>query len=414
MAVSVQTASQPYAALIGLAPMMRHIFEGQDIQPVATALLERAQANPDDANALMDCATVLFLTNHHPLALSLQAQAMASQTLYQFPPKANPELRLLVIMGPGDLMANTPVEFLVEHDNIQLELLYLGLDNRWPDQVPDHDVLLIGVGESKANQELLRQLAILTEDWPRPVLNRAERIAILSRDGVCAALQNCEGIEMPLTARCPRGLVQGLADGRIALSSLLADAAFPLIVRPLGSHAGTDLDKIDTPADLQVYLQRVAAEEFYLSRFVDYRSADGQFRKYRIAIIEGKPYLCHMAISSHWMVHYLNAGMAESAEKRAEEALNMGNFDEDFGARHSAAFLRIAERLGLEYVAIDCAETADGKLLIFEADNAMIVHSLDQEDMYPYKKPAMLKVFAAFRSLLEHTCAAPVLVPEGT
>jgi hypothetical protein len=46
--------------------------------------------------------------------------------------------------------------------------------------------------------------------------------------------------------------------------------------------------------------------------------------------------------------------MAESADKRAEEALD---FDEDFAARHAAAFAGLVERLGLDYFAIDCAET---------------------------------------------------------
>ena len=51
----------------------------------------------------------------------------------------------------------------------------------------------------------------------------------------------------------------------------------------------------------------------------------------------------------------------------------------------------------------------DGRLLIFEVDNAMIVHAMDDEGMYPYKKPAMQKVFTAFRRLL--TRFAP---PPGT
>jgi hypothetical protein len=32
---------------------------------------------------------------------------------------------------------------------------------------------------------------------------------------------------------------------------------------------------------------------------------------------------------------------------------------------------------------IDCAEMPNGDLLIFEADNAMIVHSMDPEGMFP-------------------------------
>jgi hypothetical protein len=61
--------------------------------------------------------------------------------------------------------------------------------------------------------------------------------------------------------------------------------------------------------------------------------------------------------------------------------------------------------MGMPYLGIDCAETRDGELLVFEADNAMIVHAMDAEEMYPYKRPAMHKVFTAFRAMLARAAA---------
>jgi glutathione synthase/RimK-type ligase-like ATP-grasp enzyme len=224
---------------------------------------------------------------------------------------------------------------------------------------------------------------------------------VLSRDGVCAALEGVDGMLLPRTIRTDRGSLGALAAGDITVQELLPGDAFPLIVRPLGSHAGTDLDKVSDAGELRRYLDRVGGAEFYLSRFIDYSGADGMFRKYRVVLIAGRPYICHFAISRHWMIHYLNAGMAESLEKRQQEADCMLHFDQEFAVRHRAALLDINRRIGLEYVGIDCAETADGQLLIFEIDNAMIVHGMDPVDMYAYKKPVMQKVFTAFRALLE-------------
>ena len=181
-----------------------------------------------------------------------------------------------------------------------------------------------------------------------------------------------------------------IGEALTVLDAVLPGDAFPLIVRPLGSHAGHDLEKMTQARDLLAYLQSVDAERFYISRFVDYRSEDGQFRKYRIVLIDGLPYICHFAVSSHWMIHYLNAGMDESAAKRAEEAQCMLHFEHAFALRPAAA-LR--------------AETRDGELLLFEADNAMIVHAMDAEEMYPYKRPAMHKVFTAFRAMLARAAA---------
>jgi len=399
----MQQAATPYAPLIGLAPLMRLAFLQQDLAPLGEALLARAQAHPDDAHACLDFSTVLQLKGQRELALAVQAQAIELQQWYSLPaqaPQSGPGFKLLVVMGPGDLMSNTPIEFLVEQSDVAMDLLYLTADSDFPEEVPEHDVLLVAVAESDANQPLLARLAAFLLEWPRPVVNLPQHIAHTSRDGLCARLQDVPGVAMPRTARLDRTQLQALASGELTVGSLLPGDDFPLIVRPLGSHAGHDLERMASAADLRVYLQKVGAERFYIARFVDYRNDDGQYRKYRIALIDGRPYICHFAVSSHWMIHYLNAGMDESALKREEEARIMAHFDDEFARRHAQAFAAIDARMGMPYLGIDCAETRDGELLVFEADNAMIVHAMDAEEMYPYKRPVMQKVFAAFRAML--------------
>jgi hypothetical protein len=401
MTDKLRHASTPFSELIGVAPLMRQAFMGVNLRPLGETLLARAQANPDDAHAVFDFSTVLQLNGEREAALAVQMEAIRINPLFTIASALPSRLRLLVIMGPGDLMSNTPIEFLLENSDVTLDMLFLTLDTQWPDTVPDHDVLLVAVAESEANRDLLPLVAQLVANWPRPVINRPEHIAVLSRDGVCAALDGVPGLLLPRTIRTDRASLGALAAGDIAAAELLPGDDFPLIVRPLGSHAGTDLDKVADADELRAYLDRVGGAEFYLSRFVDYSGADGLFRKYRIVLIAGRPYICHFAISQHWMIHYLNAGMAESQEKREQEAACMLHFDEQFAARHRATLLEINRRIGLDYVGIDCAETADGQFLLFEIDNAMIVHGMDPMDKFAYKKPVMEKVFVAFRALLE-------------
>jgi hypothetical protein len=78
----------------------------------------------------------------------------------------------------------------------------------------------------------------------------------------------------------------------------------------------------------------------------------------------------------------------------------MRTFDAGFAARHRAAISGLAERVGLDYFTVDCAESRDGSLLIFEADNTAIVHDMDPPDIFPYKIPQMRKVFDAFAAML--------------
>ncbi|MBV8124856.1 MAG: RimK family alpha-L-glutamate ligase [Paucibacter sp.] len=386
---------------------MRRAFRKEDLAPVALALLDRAQAHPQDAHAYLDCSTVLQLTGHRELALAVQAEAIRLQQSYKLPFSAAASgFRLLVIMGPGDLMANTPIEFLLEDSDVAIELLYVNDDLPLPDTLPPHDLLMVAVAESDASQALLKKLADRLQHYSHPVLNGPEDIVNLSRDRACGLLSSIPGVQMPTTVRVPRGRLEQLSTQAGRLSELLPGADFPVIVRPIGSHAGHDLQKIDSAEALATYLDHVPAAGFYLAPFVDYRDAGGQFRKYRVALIDGAPFICHYAISSHWMVHYLNAGMDDSAQKRAEEAQCMAHFDSTFAVRHRAALAEINRRIGLPYLGIDCAEAPDGRLLIFEVDNAMIVHAMDDEAMYPYKKPAMHKVFSAFRRLLAQMAQA--------
>jgi hypothetical protein len=127
-----------------------------------------------------------------------------------------------------------------------------------------------------------------------------------------------------------------------------------------------------------------------------------------VVLIEGKAYAAHMGISSHWMIHYLNAGMSESAAKRAEEAHFMASFDATFAARHAIALAAIHQAMRLEYLVLDCAETHDGKLLLFEVDNSAVVHTMDSADLFPYKQPQMRMVFDAFRAMLARSIVHPV------
>jgi glutathione synthase/RimK-type ligase-like ATP-grasp enzyme len=406
-----QVTEDNAAPLIGLAALMRMAYSGVDLAPLGNQLIAQAGAaqGNESANLLMDLSTVLQLRGDRDLALSVQMQALELQQIYAPPAvRSKDSLRLLAIMAPGDLMANTPLEFLLEDSDVALDILYIAPSLPIPASLPEHDVMFVAIGESEQNIPLLQELEDAVKTWPRPVLNQPGRIAQLSRDHACALLQSVPGVEMPVTVRIARQQLEQIGCGEMQLASVLAGGVFPLIVRPVDSHAGKGLEKLDSPADISAYLQNMAQDEFFISRFVDYRAADGMFRKYRIVLIDGRPFVCHMAISEHWMIHYLNAGMAESADKRAEEAHCMASFDTEFARRHAGALRAIYERIGLDYLGIDCGETADGSLLIFEVDSNMIVHAIDPVEIFPYKQPQMRKVFFAFREMLHNAAQRAV------
>jgi hypothetical protein len=394
------------ARTLGLARLSRACGEPDELQPLFEALKARALGEEADPGALLDVGTLLVATGSREQGLDVQAAAIGEQKLYLRPASAQRTLRLLAFMRHGDFTANTPLDFLLEESGVELVQCYIDGPPA-PQDVPDHDVAFLAIGEAPEAAALLASLEGVFDAWPRPVLNaRADLIAALTRDGVCARLAGCEGLLSPAVQPVARADLQRVADGETPAAVFGEAFDFPFIARPFGTHAGVGMEKIASTSELAAYLLGEDAETFYVTAFVDYAGADGLFRKYRIVFIDGRPFLSHMAVSPRWMVHYLNADMEENAANRAEEALAMETFDEGFAARHAAAFRRLCEAYPFDYFGIDCAETPDGRLLVFEADVAMIVHAMDPADLYPYKKPAMAKLFAAFVGMLERRANA--------
>jgi hypothetical protein len=97
--------------------------------------------------------------------------------------------------------------------------------------------------------------------------------------------------------------------------------------------------------------------------------------------------------------------MEESAAKRAAEAAAMADFDMGFAVRHRGAFASIYTTIGLDYFSIDCAEAPDGRLLVFEADVAAIIHSMDDPVVYPYKQAAMQRCYEGFAAMVRRRAA---------
>jgi hypothetical protein len=388
---------------MGKAAIVRSIYEGHDPTPLWKELVGRASADLTDAAALLDLSTLFNAIGERKQAAIAQAAAVRLSRSFRVGDSGKGDLDLLLLTTRGDLMATSPVEFLLEGARVNILLHYVDANTTDLADLPAHDIAFVAVAESAANLPVLRNLERLLRDWTGPIMNNAPaRITQMTRDGVAAALAGEPSICAPLTCRVSRRVLQDLASDSASIDGLDGVDAFPAIVRPFGSHAGHGMVKIAERAELAAFLDAHADALFYITPFIDYSDEDGRFRKQRIAFVDGQAFASHMAVSDHWMVHYVAAGMSRHPERRAEEAAWMADFDADFAVRHAPAFEAMHRRLGLDYFAIDCAELADGRLLVFEADVAMFVHSMDSAAVYPYKKATMQKLFDAFEAALRY------------
>src|ERR1017187_8120170 len=315
-------ATQPPAPLC-LAHLFKTAFDGGDLKPLRDQILAQSYSDyVDAAAALISLSTIEQLLGDQPSGLARQLEALSLHRLYRSSWPASPSaLRVLAFKAAGDVSTNTPIEFLLQGSDVVLYSLYVVPGEPLP-EVPDHDIAIVTVGESDRDRPVMRQIEQLIQTWPCPVLNRPDRVLQLSREGMYSLLRDVPGVIMAPTVRLNRADLERLGRGLLASDPFPGETTFPMIARPLGSHAGRGLAKLDTTEAIDAYLAERPDENFFLS-----------------------PY------------------------------------DEGFAYRHATVLAAMVERFGLEYVGVDCAEMPDGRLIVFEGDLSLVVHDIDRKSV---------------------------------
>lgn len=384
---------------LGLAPFLRASIAGVDLRPGVQRLLQTLGEHSGNANLLMNLSIALQCLDQQDLGLDFQQEALALQRNFTVVAQVQPaRVRLLVLVTAGAMQSNTPLECLLEVCDIDLVFHFVAQESELLAELPAHDLLFVGISDSDANRPLLKALELALQNWPRPVLNAPQFLPLTGRDRASGLLQGIAHLVTPATYRVARAELLDLTAGRHSLAQQLG-CDFPVIVRPVGSQAGVNLQKIDSAAAMHSYVAALQDQEFFVAPFVDYSDGQGLFRKIRIALIDGQAFVCHMAVSSNWMIHYVNAGMYAEAWKREDEARFMDAFAQ-FAHKHQAALDAIAERMQLDYLVMDCAQTPAGDLLLFEIDHGGVVHAMDVESMFRYKDAHIAKARQAFCDML--------------
>ncbi len=405
----------------------RSLARAGRLDEALAAFLEAVERDERALDAHLGIYEVAQILRRPELALAHQAAAIALAPVQSTPASEREDYALLVPCAPGPYTANTPVDLLFDARFVTLHRWYVD-PAADPPPLPRHDAVFVAIGESDEAASRLAALerlvatphgepalhgepAVHGEPAPRgeaafhgpvlngpvlhgPVLNRPELIARLGRVPFAetfASARHCRAVTTTRVAR-ERYAAEGFP--------------VPHIVRPVGSHGGHGLARITDDAGRAAYLAETDAAWLYVAPYVDYRSDDGFFRKYRIVFVGGEPYPFHLAISPSWMVHYYNAPMDEHAWMRAEEEAFLARIGDVFRGELAEALRETAALLPLDYVGIDCAIDRDGKLLIFEADNALIIHTLDDPALYGYKHHYVPRILTALDAMVRRRIAA--------
>lgn len=351
---------------------------------------------PDDAAMHLALAEIAHEAGDEQTSSRHRAEALLRRRVYGAPDMSGAaraaHTSVLVLAAPGPWSANVALEFMLDPEQFDLQRMYLAADPPSAWEIPPHDLVFNAIGEAQAAQPAIAAAGAFLATADRPALNLPQHLAKTARPTLAMTLAGIAGLATPACARVERARVEPSADS-------IGGIAYPLLIRPLDTHGGRELARIADAHDLATYLESVPAAHYDVSAFVDYRSDDGFYRKYRVIFVNATPYPYHLAIAPEWMVHYRTSPMAAHAWMQAEEASFLSAPESVF-PRWDHVFPAIAAAIGLDYFGIDCTRLSDGSVLVFEADAATWIHNRDIADPFAYKSAHVRRIFDAVATMI--------------
>jgi thioredoxin-like negative regulator of GroEL len=276
--------------------------------------------------------------------------------------------------------------------------------------LPPHDVVFNGIGDADRCGPALDAAAAIVSHTGARVLNPPARVRETGRAANAHRLAQIPGVVTPRTAEWSReSLLAPEASGVLARAGFV----WPLLLRSPGFHGGEHFVKVDGLQDLAQAVAKTPGSTLLVIQFLDTRLADGNFRKFRVMMVDGRLYPLHLAVSATWKVHYFSADMANRPEHRAEDEAFLRDMPSVLGPRATRALNQIHELLGLDYGGIDFAFDGQGNVVVFEANATMTVVVPGEEEQWRYRVAPVHRVQRAVHRMLLKAAGRPTEDAEG-
>jgi tetratricopeptide (TPR) repeat protein len=306
-----------------------------------------------------------------------------------------PRFSALCVITPGT--ANIPYDYLIGRGAYDAHMLWYlpGGEYDLAALRANTDVVVNLLSDADNGRAILPHVGAFVESLGKPVINHPDLIARTDRAAMARLAATIPG--------CRTARIMGI-DANSLIGGYWPDVFTPpFLVRVAGRHNGDDFEKIETREDLRTFAARHPGAEFYLMDYIDVRSPDGYYRKYRFFGIDGEILPYHLAIASHWKVHHWRTDMATTPWMKEEEAAFLETPGAVFGERQTAALRALMQATGLNYVGVDCALDESGNVVVFEANAAMLVHG--NNTTFPYKDKPVRRIKDSFDAMLERHAA---------
>jgi tetratricopeptide (TPR) repeat protein len=376
-------------------------FELNELESALQCFQQAVVLNPRDSDGIYWIGGIKQTLGDLAAAEAAYAEAARIQPLIRRPAAKDPaEFRVLALYAP--FAGNLPTGYLFQDAAYDTNTLALFASSQYDVELLQQDVQVVVNLISDADQadDALWPLAAdLVGRLGKPTVNDPLMIRKTSRDAVADILGGIPDCRIPRIWRQKAG-----AD--FCIATLQAALPFPcsILARPVGTHGGDGLEKIDGLVELTALLAQRPDTDRYLIEYIDYRSVDGYFRKYRFIFVDGQILPYHLAIANEWKVHHDSTDMADHIWMQREEEAFLSNPATVFNTSHYRALREIQQRIGLEYFGIDCGLDRLGNLVVFEANASMLVHNGNEQ--FPYKAPFVERIKTAFDGMLRELAIA--------
>jgi tetratricopeptide (TPR) repeat protein len=341
-----------------------------------------ADLDPTDALASWACAEIAHVLADDDTSRTYRARALALQRVYPDPLPVGARTPILLLLRDASYAENAPLELLLDRSRVAVHKYYV--EGEGASHLPPHALAFCAFGSAASAGEAVRRASDFFNHAPATI-NDPARLAGLARESLAETLGAIDGV------CCAHASVVEGADA--------ANIAIPALLRPIDTHRGDGFAYLTSDDALRSHLARFPAARYYRSDFVETRGADGLYRKFRAIFVDGVAFPYHLAMAPQWMVHYQSSPMRENAALREEERSFLEEPARVFPSWHRV-MPQIARAAGLDYFGVDATVLPDGRLFVFEADAAMLVHDEDPHDVFAYKRPHIARIRDALHATI--------------
>ncbi|HEX3550108.1 MAG TPA: tetratricopeptide repeat protein [Candidatus Elarobacter sp.] len=386
------------AAHVGLG---NALLELDDRAGARRAFANAVAADPEDRDAYMHLGLVLERDGERDAAAAAWRRAYADGALPPLPFRGTGEpVRLMAVCSA--LGGNAPLDRVIDPRVFQRTTLFAE-GYRDALELPRGALLLNAIADADLAPRALDVMERIEAASGTIALNRPAHVRATARVANAKRMAAIDGVVAPRVASFARDLLASPA-GRDAVEA--AGFAWPLLLRSAGFHNGKHFVRVDEPGGLAAAAAALPGDELLAIAFADVRGEDGMVRKYRVLTIGGELYPLHLALSHDWKVHYVTAAMDERQAYRDEERAFLTDMTGALGAGAVATLQRVADVLALDYAGMDFALDRDGRIVLFEANAAMVIAPPKSDAQWEYRRAPARRAVDATQALLRSRAAA--------